>query len=177
MIRKLPMLSLLAALFWAAAGAAQAQEAAIRKALAERIPKLPKIDEIRPSPIPGLFEVRFGGTEIIYSDAAGEHIIQGSLIETKTMNNLTEERQDKLSAVEFGSLPFKDAIVIKQGNGTRKLAVFVDPNCGYCKRFERDVAALKDLTVYAFLMPILGPDLIDPRRNEEIRAAAAAKEG
>lgn len=154
-----PALRALAAAVLVTCGAgALAQEAAIRKALAERIPQLPKIDEIRPSPIPGLFEVRFGGTEILYSDAKGEHVLQGALIETKTLTNLTEARLDKLSAVDFDALPFKDAFVIKQGNGARKLAVFVDPNCGYCKRFERDLAAVKDVTVYTFLLPILGPD-------------------
>ncbi len=153
-----------AALVFAAAGAF-AQEAAIRKALAERIPQLPKIDEVRPSPIPGLFEVRFGGTEILYSDAKGEHVLQGALIETKTLTNLTEERIEKLTAVEFGALPLKDAFVIKQGNGSRKMAVFVDPNCGYCKRFERDLVALKDVTIYTFIMPILGPDSTVKARN------------
>lgn len=150
--------ALAAAALVAAAAGATAQEAAIRKALAERIPQLPKIDEVRPSPIPGLFEVRFGGTEILYSDAKGEFVLQGALIETKTLTNLTEARLDKLTAVDFADLPFKDAFVIKQGSGARKLAVFVDPNCGYCKRFERDLAAVKDVTVYTFLLPILGPD-------------------
>ena len=139
-------------------GGASAQEAAIRKALAERIPNLPKIDEISKSPIPGLYEVRFGGTEIIYADAEGKYILQGSLVELKTMSNLTEARIDKLTAVDFASLPLKDALVVKQGSGARRMAVFVDPNCGYCKRFERDLATVKDVTVYTFLMPILGPD-------------------
>jgi thiol:disulfide interchange protein DsbC len=139
-------------------GTASAQEAAIRKALTERIPNLPKIDEISKSPVAGLYEVRFGGTEIIYADAEGKFILQGSLIEVKTMSNLTEARIEKLSAVNFSDLPLKDAFVIKQGTGARKLAVFVDPNCGYCKRFERDLATVKDVTVYTFLMPILGPD-------------------
>lgn len=141
-----------------ASGALFAQEAAIRKALAERIPALPKIDEVRPTPVAGIFEVRFAGTEIIYTDARGEYILQGSLIETKTMSNLTEARIEKLSAVDFAELPVKDAIAIKQGSGTRKMAVFVDPNCGYCKRFERDLVAIKDVTIYTFLLPILGPD-------------------
>jgi thiol:disulfide interchange protein DsbC len=157
MIRKFVTLATIAAACMAA-GAAHAQEAAIRKALAERIPKLPKIDEIRPSPIAGLFEVRYGGTEIIYSDAKGEYLIQGALIDTKTMANLTDERIDKLTAVTFDALPLKDAFTIKQGSGARKIAVFVDPNCGYCKRFERDLAGIKDVTVYTFLLPILGPD-------------------
>ena len=152
-LRTLTLLSLALA-----AGPLFAQEAQIRKALTEAIPKLPKIDEVRPSPIPGVFEVRYGGTEIIYTDASGEHILQGSLIETKTMTNLTEARIDKVTAVDFASLPVKDAVVIKQGTGARKMAVFVDPNCGYCKRFERDLVALKDVTIYTFIMPILGPD-------------------
>jgi thiol:disulfide interchange protein DsbC len=135
-----------------------ATEAAIRKALPERIPSFPKIDEVRGTPVPGLFEVRYAGSELIYSDAKGEHLLQGALIETKTMSNLTEVRQDQLSAVAFSEMPIKDALVYKQGSGARKMAVFVDPNCGYCKRFERDLLAVKDVTIYAFVLPILGPD-------------------
>ena len=74
------------------------------------------------------------------------------------MTNLTEARLDQLSAVDFSALQIKDAIAVKQGSGARRMAVFVDPNCPYCKRFERDMATVKDVTVYTFLMPILGPD-------------------
>ncbi len=133
-------------------------DATIRKVLSERIPKLPKIDEVTPSQIPGLYEVRFGGTEIIYTDANAQFLVQGALIDTKTMANLTEQRIDKLTAVSFSELPMKDAMVFKQGDGRRKMAMFVDPNCGYCKRFERDLLGLQNVTIYAFLMPILGPD-------------------
>ncbi len=157
-------LSVLAAALLAA-GTLHAQEAAIRKALAERIPSMPKIDEVRPSPIAGLYEVRYGGTEIVYTDAKGEFLIQGSMLDTKTMANLTDERIDKLTAVDFHTLPFKDAMVFTQGTGARKMAVFVDPNCGSCKRFERDLVALKDVTIYTFIMPILGPDSTVKARN------------
>ncbi len=142
-----------------AAFGAQAQEAGIRKLLTERLPKLPPIDEISKTPIPGLYEVRYGGTEILYSDEKGEFVIvNGSLVETKTRTDLTEARIDKLLAIDFDQLPLKDAITIRQGKGSRKMAVFVDPNCGYCKRFERDLVAVKDVTLYIFLLPILGPD-------------------
>jgi thiol:disulfide interchange protein DsbC len=135
-----------------------AQEAAIRKNLAERLPTLPKIDEVTKTAVPGLYEVRIG-SEILYSDAAGEHIfVNGSLIETKTRTDLTEARVEKLLAVDFDKLPLKDAMVVRQGSGARRMAVFADPNCGYCKRFERDLAAIKDVTIYTFLIPILGPD-------------------
>jgi thiol:disulfide interchange protein DsbC len=59
----------------------------------------------------------------------------------------------------------KDAVVWKQGSGARKLVVFSDPNCGYCKRLERDLQQVKDVTVYTFMMAILGPDSTDKARN------------
>lgn len=146
---------LLTALLWASG--VQADEASIRKNLPERLPNLPKIDEVRKTPIPGLWEVRIGA-ELIYTDENGDHIIQGSLFDARTRTNLTEARINALTKVEFAQLPLKDAVVIKQGNGSRKMAVFVDPNCGYCKKFERDLLAVKDVTIYTFLYPILGPD-------------------
>ena len=146
------------------AGGAHAQEAAIRKALAERIPQLAKIDEVTRTPMPGLFEVRVG-TEIFYTDAQGNYLIQGSLIDTRQRRNLTEERMDKLMAIDFDSLPLADAFTMVRGNGKRKLAVFEDPNCGYCKRFERDLQGVDNVTVYLFLYPILGPDSTEKSRN------------
>lgn len=144
--------------------AAQANEAVIRKSIAERVPDFPKIDEVRPTPIPGLFEVRVG-LEIFYADAKGEYILQsGQLVELKTRRNLTEARVDQLSQVAFSSLPLRDALVWKRGNGARKLAVFADPNCGYCKRLERTLQELKDVTVYTFVLPILGPDSLKKSR-------------
>ena len=139
------------------ANAAWAQDAVIRKNLAERLPQFPKIDEISKTPIPGIFEVRIG-SEIMYSDEQGNYLIQGNLIDTKARTDLTEARLAKLTAIDFASLPLKDAMVMKQGNGARRMVVFADPNCGYCKRFERDLAKLQDVTIYTFLYPILGPD-------------------
>ncbi|MDP3310297.1 MAG: DsbC family protein, partial [Polaromonas sp.] len=146
-------------------GAAMAQEAAIRKHLAERLPSLPPIEEVSKAPMNGLYEIRVSGNEIFYTDAEGNFLIQGNLIDTRQRRNLTEERVDKLNAVAFDALPLKDAFTIVRGNGKRKLAVFEDPNCGYCKRFERDMQKVNDVTVYMFLYPILGADSVDKSRN------------
>lgn len=145
---------------------AGAQEAAIRKNLAERIPQFKNIDEVTKSPMPGLFEVRMNGMEIFYTDAEGNFLIQGSLFDTRQRRNLTEERVDKLSAINFDLLPLKDAFTIVRGNGKRKLAVFEDPNCGYCKRFERDLQKVDNVTIHMFLYPILGPDSLE--RSKQI---------
>jgi len=144
---------------------AQGHEATIRKTLSERIPQIPKIEEITPTPLAGIYELRLSTNEIYYSDATGNFLIQGNLIDTKSKRNLTEEREAKLSAIDFSALPLKDAITLVHGNGKRKLAVFEDPNCGYCKRFERDLAKVDNVTVYLFLMPVLGPNSVEESRN------------
>lgn len=150
---------------------ALAQEAVIRKNLPERLPQLKTIDEINKTGIPGLFEIRVNGSEIFYTDSQANYLIMGNLIDTQARRNLTEERLEKLSAVKFDELPFKDAFTIVRGTGKRKLAVFEDPNCGYCKRFERDLQKLDNVTVYMFLYPILGPD-----SSEKSKAIWCAKE-
>ncbi len=145
-------------------GGAQAQEASIRKTLSERLPQMGQIDEVSKTSMPGVFEVRVG-TDLYYTDAQGNYLIHGQLIDTRLQRNLTEERQEKLMAIDFAALPLKDAFTIVRGNGKRKLAVFEDPNCGYCKRFERDLQKIDNVTVYMFLYPILGPDSTDKSRN------------
>ena len=145
-------------------GSVMAQDAAIRKNLSERLPNLPKIDEVSKTPMNGLFEIRMGN-EVMYSDAEGNFLIQGSLIDVKQKRNLTEERVEKLSAIPFEQLPLKTAFTQVRGNGKRKLAVFADPNCGYCKRFERDLQKIDNVTIYHLLYPVLGEDSKAKSRN------------
>ena len=146
-----------------AAVAATAQEAAIRKNLAERMPEFQKIDEVTLTAMPGIYEVRMD-SNLFYTDAKGAYIIQGEMMDVNQKRNLTAERMDKLNAIDFNALPLKDAFTIVRGNGKRKLAVFEDPNCGYCKRFERDLQSLDNVTVHMFLYPILGNDSVEKSR-------------
>jgi thiol:disulfide interchange protein DsbC len=142
-----------------------AQEATIRKNLAERLPKLPPIEEVSKTPMEGLYEVRVNQSEIFYTDAQGNFLIQGNLIDVRAQEDLTEKRQAKLTEIDFKDLPIKDAFTIVRGNGKRKVAVFEDPNCGYCKRFERDLTKIDNVTVHVFLYPILSQDSADKSRN------------
>jgi len=134
-----------------------AQLAAIKQKLAQRLPDLPPIDAARTTPMGGLIELKTGNS-VLYTDANGDFLIEGQLVDTKTQRNLTEERLDEINRVDFGALPFKDAVVWKSGTGKRRLVVFSDPNCGYCKHLEKEIQQIKDITVYTFLIPILGED-------------------
>lgn len=145
---------------------AVAQEATIRKNLTQRLPSLPVIDSVTPTPMKGLFEVRINGSELMYSDANGDFVIlQGDLFDTRQRLNLTEARINQLTAIAFADLPLKDAVVTVRGNGSRKVAVFSDPNCGFCKRLDRDLFKLNDVTIYTFVVAMLGADSQLKARN------------
>ena len=107
----------------------------------------------------GLYEIKVQGNDIYYTDAKGDFLFQGELIDTKQKRNLTEERNNKLSAIAFDSLPLKHAFTQVRGNGKRKLVVFADPNCGYCKRFEKDLQKIDNVTIYHLLYPGFGGGL------------------
>lgn len=129
---------------------------AVRKALETRFPDL-KVEKVTKSGYGGLFEV-FAGGEVFYTDTQANFVILGQIVDAKTRENVTEARLRKLTAIPFNSLPLDQAIKTVIGNGSRRMAVFSDPFCGYCKRFEPDVLALKDVTIYTFLLPIIRPE-------------------
>ncbi|GAB4206296.1 MAG: DsbC family protein [Tibeticola sp.] len=140
-------------------------EPEIREALKPSLPPDAKIEEIRPSPVPGIFEVRINADEIYYVDGTGRYLFQGSLLDTKARANLTRERVESLHPLTFEKAPLQDAIAIKHGAGSRKLVLFADPNCSYCRKLEAELEAVDDVTVYAFMIPILGPDSNAKARN------------
>lgn len=144
---------------------ALAQEALVKQNVESRFSV--KVDGIAKTPY-GLYEVRLGD-EIMYTDEKVTYLLVGSLIDSKTRENVTEERKAKLSAIKFEDLPFDSAIKTVRGNGKRTLAVFADPNCGFCKRFEQELATLKDVTIYTFLYPILDAN----NRGDSTRKARA----
>jgi len=116
-----------------------------------------KVRSVAASPVSGLYEVLVGN-EIFYMDTSGKYLIQGEIIELASGKNLTELRQADLNRIKWVDLTQANAIKIVRGNGSRQLAVFSDPNCGYCKRLEKSLQQLDNVTIYTYLIPILSPD-------------------
>ncbi len=152
--------SLLALAAFAAGLPAFAQTAdQVKEALRKKFPEA-SVDEVRKIPYGNLYEVLAGG-EILYTDDKTSFLLIGSLVDTKTKENVTELRMRRINAIDFNSLPLDAAIKIVRGSGKRKIAIFEDPNCSYCKRFERDLQNVNDITVYVLLYPILSPDSVE----------------
>jgi thiol:disulfide interchange protein DsbC len=115
------------------------------------------IKGITKSPVAGLYEVNLG-SQIIYSDANGDYVLIGDLVDTKTRKNLTDARLSDLNRIDFASLPLANAVKVVKGNGSRKMAVFSDPNCPYCHQLENTLKSVDNVTVYTFLYPVLSAD-------------------
>jgi thiol:disulfide interchange protein DsbC len=143
----------------ATSAGAQADLERVKAELRKKVPEA-QVDTVRKVPYAGLYEVVVGG-EILYTDEKASFIVLGSLVDLKTKENVTEKRLRQLNKVDFAALPLDNAVKIVRGNGARKIAMFADPNCGYCKRFERDLLGVSDITVYVFLYPILSPDSME----------------
>ncbi len=157
--------------FALACATAWSDEAAIRKNWNLHNPKGPPIDEIAKTPIPGLYELKVD-KEIVYSDEQGNYLIfpsrdqsDGHILDARTKTDLTEQRLARIMAQDVPKLPYADALVFKQGNGSRHMIVFEDPNCHFCKDAERNFATLKDVTIHTFLIPILGDDSVSKSKT------------
>jgi thiol:disulfide interchange protein DsbC len=153
--------SLMCVLALALCASALADEAAIRKSLKERFPEL-SVDRVTKTPYSGLYEV-FAHDEIVYTDENGTFLFQGRILDLKDGRNVTAERKSDLSRVSFDGLPLNLAIKIVKGNGKRKMAIFSDPDCPFCKRLEKELTKVTDVTIYTFLYPIesLHPEAAD----------------
>ena len=132
-------------------------EQQLKSELQKKLGANAKVKSVSPAPISGLYEV-IVGSDIFYTDAAGKYLIQGEVIELATGKNITEQRQADLNRIKWTDLNPANAMKTVRGNGNRQLAVFSDPNCGYCKRLEKSIQQLDNVTIYTYLIPILSSD-------------------
>lgn len=132
-----------------------------------------EVTSVRKAPLDGLYEIQVD-MDLVYVDAGVNYLLQGALIDAKTRTDLTAARIQKLSEVPFDSLPLELAVKTVKGDGSRKLAVFEDPNCIYCKQLHANLKDIENVTVYSFLYPILSPDSAAKARNVWCAADAGA---
>jgi len=166
-LRLLPALALTCLCSIASAGSEEDQ---IRAALAASMPQF-HIDSITKLPYGDLYEVVVNKVNVFYTTSKGDVGLFGSLVDLKSHSNLTEQRRTELSTVDFSRLPLDKAIVKVKGDGSRKLAIFTDPDCPYCKQLEKELSEVSNVTVYIFLFPLaqLHPDA--PRKAKAIWCA------
>jgi thiol:disulfide interchange protein DsbC len=172
------ILTVLSSVLLLVSGVACADEASIRAEFAKKYPQA-NVESITKTPYLGLYEMLVDG-EVVYTDPDFNYLIVGSIIETKTRTNLTDARQREIEdkklkrlAFPFEQLPFELAIKKVKGDGSRKVAVFSDPDCPFCRKLERDIEKITDVTIYIFLFPI---EQLHPKAPEMSRAIWCASD-
>jgi thiol:disulfide interchange protein DsbC len=140
-------------------------EANIRKAVEPRLGQGVKIDSVKKTPYAELYEIRVGG-DILYTDKKGDYLIVGQVYNAKTSANLTRARIDEINKIKFSDLPLELALKQVKGDGSRVIAVFEDPNCGYCKRLRQTtLKEVDNVTIYTFMYNILSDDSFAKSKN------------
>lgn len=140
------------------------QEQAVKKLVEPRLGDGVKVDSVVKTPYSGLFEVRVGG-DIIYTDEKAQFLFVGNVVDAKSGTNYTRNRVEELNKIKFSDLPLDSALKMVKGDGKRVIAVFEDPNCGYCKRFRKTLSSLDNVTVYTFMYNILSEDSVAKSKN------------
>ena len=155
----------LAALVASCVGAETPVEANIKKVIEPRLGEGVKIESVKETPYAGLYEIRAAG-DILYTDKKGEYLFIGHVYDAKTSQNLTKDRVDEINKIKFSDLPLQSALKTVKGDGKRVIAIFEDPNCGYCKRFRQTtLKEANNLTVYTFMLNILSDDSAIKSKN------------
>ena len=148
---------------WVSAQETDADLQAVRQAFSKRFKDVDLV-AVRHTPFSGLYELQIGA-DLLYTDAKVAYLLDGTLIDAASRRDLTEERMHTLAQEAVGKLPLELAIKQVKGDGKRWIAVFEDPNCGYCKQLRHTLEGMDNVTVYSFLFPILSPDSVEKARD------------
>ncbi len=184
------ILAALAALAWAlglqpaAAQSAPSAEAAAtapatdpRIALLKRLPAGSKLDELRPSPIPGIYEFA-QGADVSYLTADGKYFIDGNVYDMDTRTNLTEAVRSRARVALIGAVPESQMVIFSPDKPRYTITVFTDVDCAYCRKLHSEMAELNKLGVrvrYVFY-PRTGPDTESWHKAEAVWCSANRNE-
>jgi len=155
-MNRIAIVAALAAAVSASSVHADANLSKLRETVQQHVGQKGRVTSVAATPYAGIYEVVINNSQIGYTDARGQVFIAGNMFDFKTSTNLSERRLEELRKVDFSKLPLDKAIVKVKGTGARKIAVFSDPDCPFCKRLEPELDKLENVTIYTFLFPLTG---------------------
>ena len=144
-----------------------------RVALVKLLPAGSKVEDLRPSPIPGLFEFS-QGADVSYLTADGKFFLDGNLYDMATRENLTEDLRTKARVALINAVPESQMLIFSPKNPVYTITVFTDVDCGYCRKLHSEMAELNRLGVRVRYMfyPRTGPNTDSWRKAEAVWCAA-----
>jgi len=157
----------------AAGGAAVSGPADPRAALLKLLPAGAKIEDLKPSPIPGLYEFA-QDADVSYLTADGKYFLDGNLYDMHTRENLTEALRTHARVAMIAAVPESEMLIFSPPNPKYTITVFTDVDCQYCRKLHSEMAELNRLGVrvrYMFF-PRTGPNTESWRKAEVVWCSA-----
>jgi thiol:disulfide interchange protein DsbC len=154
---------------------ADAPKADVRAAVAEKLGV--RVEDIRPSPVPGLYEV-MSGTEIGYVSEDGRFYVNGDVFDMQTRSNLTEQRRQDGRVALLKGIKDGDTIVFAPKDPKYTISVFTDVDCTYCRKLHAEIQQFNDLGIKVrYLMyPRNGPGSPAWQQAEAVWCSADRKD-
>ena len=136
------------------------------------------VKSIKYAPVKGMYELlieKDGKQGLVYVDFAKKHIMQGFLVDLATMQPVTAHTQQELpqqkqpTKLDVKTIPLENSIVMGNPKGAKKIYVFTDPDCPYCRKFHAELKALAksapDVAIYIIPFPLaMHPGAYDKAR-------------
>lgn len=136
------------------------------------------VTSVKQSPARGLFELlveREGQKGIILMDYGKKHLIQGMVVDIETLQPASAHQQNlpqpkQQTSVDVTTIPVNNAIIMGNPKGSKKLYVFTDPDCPYCRKGHVELQKLAkiapDVAIYVMLFPLpMHPGAMDKSRT------------
>lgn len=144
-------------------------------AAAASIPGVKK-EDVRSTPVAGVFEVR-RGADIVYMSGDGQYVFTGDLYNVASHNNLTEAHRRVLRQKLIDAIPESQMVIFSPPQPKYTVTVFTDVDCAYCRELHRQIADYNRLGVrvrYIFY-PRSGPNTESWRKAEQVWCSADRK--
>jgi thiol:disulfide interchange protein DsbC len=144
-----------------------------RAALVKLLPAGTKVDDLAPSPIPGVYQF-VQGAEVSYLTADGKYYLDGNVYDMATRANLTEVLRSRARVALISAVPETEMLIFSPKNPLYTITVFTDVDCQYCRKLHSDMAELNKLGVrvrYLFY-PRTGPNTESWRKAEVVWCSA-----
>jgi thiol:disulfide interchange protein DsbC len=148
-----------------------------RVALLKLLPAGSKLEDLRPAPVPGLYEF-MQGAEVSYLTADGKFFIDGNVYDMKSRANLTEERRTQARLALISAIPESQMLIFAPKNPQYTITVFTDVDCAYCRKLHSEMAELNRLGIRVRYMfyPRTGPNTESWKKAEVVWCSANRNE-
>lgn len=142
------------------------------------------VKSVKPAPARGLFEVLFekgGGIGLVFIDFAKKHLLEGQVMNLATKQPVIAHEQElpkpkQFTGVDPKLIPVQHAFTIGNPKGSKKMYVFTDPDCPYCRNLHPELIKLEklmpDLAIHIMLYPL---QQLHPQAYDKARVVLSSK--